>query len=93
MQASDQLFEACKSGHIDQLAQCLATLSKLLNQDALQWLLTKNNKFGPLTLLTLAAGEGHATICQMLLDKGVDVNQRSEGMVVDLGIITVGITP
>jgi ankyrin repeat protein len=71
----DQLFAACKSGDVNNASRLLAALPEV-NLNTIKW--SKDDE-GALTLLTHAARKGHAEICQMLLDKGAEVNQRSEG--------------
>jgi ankyrin repeat protein len=84
----DQLFAACDSGDVNNASRLLAALPEV-HLNTIKW----SKDEGDLTLLTHAASNGHAEICQMLLDKGADVNQRSEGMVFDSGGSSVGITP
>ena len=71
----DQLFAACESGDVNNASRLLAALPEV-NLNTIKW--SKDDE-GALTLLTHAARKGHAEICQMLLDKGAEVNQRSEG--------------
>jgi ankyrin repeat protein len=84
----DQLFTACDSGNVNNASRLLAALPEV-NLNTIKW----SKDEGELTLLTHTASNGHAEICQMLLDKGADVNQRSEGVVRDSGVSTVGVTP
>ena len=78
MQSTDQLFAACKSGDVNIVSRLLPTLTEI-NLNTIKWSIPKHLS-GGLTLLTQAASKGHAEICQMLLDKGADVNQESEGI-------------
>jgi ankyrin repeat protein len=86
---TDQLCTACESGDVNNASRLLAALPEI-NLNTIKW---SEDDEGELTLLTHAASEGHAEICQMLLDKGADVNQRSAGMVFASGYSSVGITP
>ena len=72
----DLLFTACESGDVSTASRLLAALPEANLNTIIQW---SADGMGELTLLTHAAGQGHAEICQMLLDKGAEVNQRSEG--------------
>jgi ankyrin repeat protein len=85
----DQLVTACESGDVNNASRLLAALPEV-NLNTIKW---SEDDEGELTLLTHAASKGHAEICQMLLDRGADVNQRSEGVVRDSGVSTLGITP
>ena len=85
----DQLCTACDSGDVNTASRLLAALPEV-NLNTIKW--SKDDE-GDLTLLAHAARKGHAEICKMLLGKGADANQRSEGMVLESGYSLVGITP
>ena len=70
---TDQLFAACNSGNVNDVDRLLSTLTEI-NLNTIKW----SFKFSRgLTLLTLAASKGHAKICQMLMEKGAEVNNDS----------------
>ena len=86
----DHLFTACKSGNVNNARRLLTALTEI-NLNTVKF--SEEQDVGELTLLTVAASEGQAEMCQLLLDKGANVNQRSEGTVLDSGMNTEGITP
>ena len=79
-------------GDVDQARRLLATFPGV-NLNTIKWSEQDEGEAedegeGELTLLAHAARKGHAEICQMLLDRGADVNQRSDGMVLEWGFST-----
>ena len=87
----------CRPGRCRPARRLLAAFPKV-NLNTIKWSEqdegdAEDEGEGELTLLAHAARKGHAEICQILLDRGADVNQRSEGMVLGLGGSFVGTLP